>query len=200
MNILNKGKAVVLAALVLFSVSCKKDDNLGTQGGNTVNLGEIICDIDGVHHIFNSGGGNTYHYDDDYPGSPTGKLIQAGKAENSGGISIFAIDIFHDLDQLVIPTTYTIKPGDIGGTGTYSKELLLSYTNLGGIKWSYDEGADCSLTVTGKTNDIIEGTFSGKLFGPGVININDPFAPMVKDSVMVTNGKFKVQLIRASID
>jgi hypothetical protein len=85
-------------------------------------------------------------------------LIQPGKAESGATVSVFALDIFHDLDQMTIPSTYSIQPSDIGNSA-YTQEFLLSYTTVAGIKMSFYQGANSSITVTSKTNDIIEGPF-----------------------------------------
>jgi hypothetical protein len=169
----------------------------GTTG--TTTLGdEIRAKIGGVEKSFTYSGTNTHHYDTDYPGSPTGKLIQAGKAKEGATLpEIFAIDIFKDLDLMSIPTTYIVTPADIEDT-TVDALALLTYTSGTTIYTSQLPGGNVSCTVTSKTNDLIEGTFSGKLFG-NIIDFSNPFN-IIMDSIQVTDGQFKVQLIRESID
>jgi len=217
---MNKIKLIIPAiilGLVISVASCKKETEeedtttstetstetstgsttSGTTGTTTL-TDEIRAKINGIEKTFTYSGTNTHHYDTDYPSSPTGKLIQAGKAKEGATLpEVFAIDIFRDLDLMTIPTTYTVTPADIEST-SIDATVWLSYTSGTTIYLSEMPGGNVSLTVTSKTNDVIEGTFSGKLFG-NIIDLSNPFN-IVMDSITVTDGQFKVQLVRESVD
>lgn len=194
--------SVLCLGLIISSVSCKKEEEetTNTSGTSAVLGDEIRCKIDGTEVSFLHSGGDTHHYDTNYPPSPTGKLIQAGKAIQSSGITgvqVFAIDIWKDLDQMIIPTTYTVTPADIEDSSV-DHLVWLSFTTGLTTYLSQMPGGSVSLTVTSKTGDLIEGTFSGKLYG-NIIDLSNPFNIQM-DSIQVTDGKFKVQLVRESID
>ena len=145
------------------------DEGNGSTDGVSAPLSEEIrCKIDGVEKSFKFAGANTHHYDASYSSSPTGKLIQLAKSSTGSMLpEIFAIDIWKDLDLMNIPQTYQVTPADIEDPDV-DHLVWLSYTSGAKIYLSQMPGGELTLTVTGKTNDLIEGTFSGKL----ITNIN----------------------------
>jgi hypothetical protein len=179
----------------------------------TLELGDIICKIDGIQRKFSEGGSsamvksNTNHFDDDYYASPTGKVIQCGRYDKS--INMFVIDIFKDLDKIEIPTTYTSTPIDFENyEEDYSnaKEVMITYISVSDISgyMSWHPKGSSSLTITSKKNDILEGTFEGWLFSESFdyndFNLNSEGPPESSiDSIRVTDGKFKIQLVRESL-
>lgn len=187
-------------------VGCKKEDETNSSNSNTnqsANSGEIVCDLDGNYQVYSIAGSNTNHYDDNYASSPTGKLIQAGRT--NADVDVFVIDIWKDLDQIVTPATYEVTPidfanyeDDVVSYGN-AKECMITYfefsTNV--FYRSWHERGNTTLTINSKTNDLIEGTFSGWLYAD-IIDFTNPFV-VETDSIHVTNGEFKIQLVRGSI-
>ncbi|MAW64661.1 MAG: hypothetical protein CMD18_00535 [Flavobacteriales bacterium] len=70
------------------------------------------------------------------------------------------------------------------------------------ISW-HSKGSS-SLTITSKSNDILEGTFEGWIFSESIdimdfnLNSEGPTESII-DSIIVTDGKFKIQLVRESL-
>ena len=88
----------------------------------------------------------------------------------------WSLAFYYDLDAITVPVTYN---GSID-------QLVLSYSPPGGITYPYvNDPADSTtiLTLTSKAGDILEGTFSGTLMSP-------------TDTIIVTNGAFKVKVVR----
>ncbi len=209
----------VLAISLLTLTACKKDEpdsDTASSSDMNLELGDIICKIDGVERKFSQGGSsamvksNVNHYDTSYFASPTGKVIQCGRYDAS--IKMFTIDIFKDLDKIKTPETYTSQPVDfenfVDNDEEYSnaKEIMLSYTSMLDMSMymSWHQKGRSSITITSKSNDILEGTFKGVLYSETVditnIDLSSDGRPeSYIDSVFVTDGKFKIQLVRESL-
>ena len=216
MKIYQKLVATLLISLVAFT-GCKKDDE---DDSISYELGDIVCKIDGVQKKFSLGGSsssvqsNVNHYDDNYFASPTGKVIQVGRVDEA--FSVLTIDIFKDLDQIKAPQTYNIEPLDYENffedeeneedlMYLNGKEAMISFVNFTNYStyMSWHPKGNASITITSTANDIIEGSFEGWLYASNVdmdfnMDFDDDFEPEV-DSVHVTEGKFKIQLVRESI-
>ena len=90
-------------------------------------------------------------------------------------LQCWSLSFYYDLDALTIPTTYDGAVDNI----------VLSYSPPGSMTYPYDNdfGYPSALTVNSKTGDVVEGTFYGTFVSP-------------TDTVVVTNGKFKVKVVR----
>ena len=192
--------SALAASLLLFGY--KKEESTTTDGTGvseyeTVRLGEIKCDIDGVPRSFIGPGTNTEIYDDDYIGSSNGRMIQIGRTDENA--SIFLINILKDLDAMPIPSTYVDgKNDEFDVTPASDVDFAISYTEfLEGFSFSYTGHfkSDMKLTVTSKTGDVIKGTFEGWMFS----DVFDFSTDELYDSIRVTNGEFKIQLKRGDI-
>ena len=115
---------------------------------------------------------------------------------------------------MTIPTTYEVEPYDFWSVeeedeldyGNH-KEVMLTYTEMPSFSMymSWHERGRSKLTITSKSSDLIEGTFEGWLYAY-TFNMDDFYSTDLEstfedniDSVHVTEGKFKIQLIRGSI-
>ena len=87
----------------------------------------------------------------------------------------FTIALYYNLDAMTIPTTYN----------NATDQIVISYSAPAFGTSYVNDGVDPNtiVTVTSKTGDILQGTFSGKLYSS-------------TDSVSITNGAFKVKLFR----
>lgn len=204
---------------LLVLTGCKKDDSdsdSSVESEMKLELGDIMCKVDGIQTKFSFGGSsemiksNVNHYDADYYPSPTGKVIQLGRSNTD--FKIFVIDIFKDFDKIKTPETFTSKPSDFEDFSeddelySDSKEIMLSYTDMSSMKMytSWGEKGSSSVTITSKLSDVIEGTFNGVLYAESVDIMNFDFSsddiPEISiDSVLITDGKFKIQLVRESL-
>lgn len=186
---------LMLSTLLISMFGCKKEEIKSPA----LALGEIRCEINGVKHSFNISGGNTHHYDDSYAASPSGKVLQMGKVSSSSNPGVFAIDVFKDLDLLTIPYTNITKASEIQNGGYL--DSWLTYTNMSDFSiWSsINDGSSTTLNITSKVGDVIEGTFSGVIYGTPTIDFSNLFAPPIQDSIIITLGEFMVPIIRESI-
>lgn len=219
MNIFKNSLLLFLISLLTLT-GCKKDDSDSDSDPEinmNLELGDIMCKIDGVQRKFSFGGSSTMiksnvnHYDDNYFGSPTGKVIQCGRYDES--IKMFTIDIFKDLDKIEVPTTLTSIPMDFENFEddeegySNAKEVMITYTSISDMSFymSWHPKGSSTLTITSKKDDILEGTFEGWLYSEifeDIMSYNlDSEEPpeSTVDSIRVTDGKFKIQLVRESL-
>lgn len=162
----------LVSMLCFIFAACEDEDN--NTNNNQFTEGTIEGEVDGTmvscsYRPPDVTGQNQYDYYDE-----SFNLIFMSRYKSSTDLRGWTVDITDDLDALTVPKTYDGSSLDF--TVSY-------YTGIGG--GFYGNTDNSTLTITGKSGDVIEGTFSGEL--------EDLFSG---DTYTVTNGRFKVQVER----
>ena len=157
---------LLAVASSFFLTQCKKDDL------SKLELGEIIGTVDGTLVSLSFVGEDTA--DNCY--SINFQDIDLERRKGLLNFQAWQISINNvDLDNLAVPVTWD---GTDDVSVTYSESLLDPYVNS-----SFD--TDFRLTLSSRTNDRLQGTFSGTLY-----------QVFGSDSVVVTDGGFDIEIIR----
>ena len=197
-----KFKTLVTISASILLLSCGKDIEIESPIAGD---GEIKCFINGELKSFTSDQGNGLnHYDDNYPGSPNGKLVQMSRYTSK--LDVFTIDLWKDFDQ--------IKVGDVYTNANYNfdtdsnPDFLISYVQINNFKTYFSQDSDVktntTVKITGKTPTRLAGIFEGYMYGFGIENFNDfnfddENDGFQMDTILISAGSFNIPIVRGSI-
>lgn len=173
---------LLLAAIVVTISSCKKKDKTpaATAATTTTPTPTSTYYIQGnknstfvnANQMLSAQNDSMNNY---YDGTTNPQYLSMSKFVNTPtSFEGWGIALYYNLDSMKIPTTYN----------NATDQIVIGYTSAAMVNYVND-GIDpnTKVTVTSKTGDLLQGTFSGKLYSS-------------TDSVTVTNGKFKIKLYR----
>lgn len=203
---MNKNRTLYLFAIALAVMlfSCEKEEqeiNIPIAGKS-----EITCYIDGEFHEYAGKNGNGLnHFDNNYPGSPDGNLIQLARYNSS--LDIFTIDIWKNFDLITAPTVYEngSKPEDVATATDFSLWLVKvsSFTSY----FPDPQLNDAKLTITYRDANSIAGVFEGTFVGLSANSFSNPNQSFGEgdddffqyDTIKIANGTFHMAIERGSI-
>ena len=175
---------LIIPAVIVMLFSCKKKDSTPASTTSTTtppvttastyyieaNINNALVRADKIISVQSDSGYNSF----DAWTTTLGML----KYVNTSTAQNWSINLSYNLDSIVVPRTFNDNDGNMqimyfppGAATAYSNDQYEPTTTL---------------TMTSKTNDILEGVFSGKLYSTGT----------PRDSMIITNGKFKVRIYR----
>lgn len=172
-------KHILLLFIVIATLgSCKKNDPTPAPTPPVVPTSSYYIEAVANGTLVNASQVQTAQSDslnNYYDGTQNPQYLSMAQFVNSPtSLQGWSIALYYNLDAMIIPTTYN----------NASDDIVIGYTSPA-MDMYVNDGIDPNtiVTVTSKTGDILQGTFSGKLYS-------------ATDSITVTNGKFKVKLKR----